>query len=94
MRTFDARCRDTQSASDQLQLCELSGLTSRFTMQEFSMVGNYIEDLEKPQNCQNWGVGARLAIPATMASCALQPIIEVGGASYGLAKLCGTLMML
>ena len=42
VRTFDARCRDTQSASDQLQLCELSGPTSRFTMQEFSMVGDYI----------------------------------------------------
>ena len=58
VRTFDARCRDTQSASDQLQLCELSGPTSRFTVQEFSMVGDYIEDLEKPQNCQNWGVGS------------------------------------
>ena len=62
VRTFDARCRDTQRASDQLQLCELSGPTSRFTMQEFSMVGDYIEDLEKPQNCQNGGVGARLPI--------------------------------
>ena len=27
-------------------------------MQEFSMVGGYTENLEKPQNCQNWGVGA------------------------------------
>ena len=26
-------------------------------MQEFSMVGGYTENLEKPQNCQNWGVG-------------------------------------
>ena len=26
-------------------------------MQEFSMVGGYMENLEKPQNCQNWGVG-------------------------------------
>ena len=23
-----------------------------------SMVGGYTEDLKKPQNCQNWGVGA------------------------------------
>ena len=29
-----------------------------FTMQKFSMVGGYTENLEKPQNCQNWGVGA------------------------------------
>ena len=28
-----------------------------FTTQEFSMVGGYTENLEKPQNCQNWGVG-------------------------------------
>ena len=27
-------------------------------MQEFSMVGGYMEELKKPQNCQNWGVGA------------------------------------
>ena len=25
---------------------------------KFSMVGGYTENLEKPQNCQNWGVGA------------------------------------
>ena len=25
---------------------------------EFSMVGGYTENPEKPQNCQNWGVGA------------------------------------
>ena len=25
---------------------------------EFSMVGGYTENLEKPQNCQNWVVGA------------------------------------
>ena len=24
---------------------------------EFSMVGGYTENPEKPQNCQNWGVG-------------------------------------
>ena len=24
----------------------------------FSMVGGYMENLEKPQNCQNWGMGA------------------------------------
>ena len=27
-------------------------------MQEFSMVGGYTENIVKPQNCQNWGVGA------------------------------------
>ena len=45
----------TQSASEQLQL---SGPTFRFTMREFSMVDGYTENLEKSQNCQNWGVGA------------------------------------
>ena len=30
----------------------------RFTTQEFSMVGSYMEDLKKRQNCQNWEVGA------------------------------------
>ena len=37
---------------------ELSGSTFGFTKQEFSMVGGYTENLEKPQKCQNWGVGA------------------------------------
>ena len=43
---------------EQSQQCELSGPTFRFTMQGFSMVGGYLKDFEKPQNCQNWGVGA------------------------------------
>ena len=30
----------------------------RITTQEFCMVGGYMVDLEKPQNCQNPGVGA------------------------------------
>ena len=58
VRTFDAWCRGVQSAPEQLQLCELSGPTFRFTTQEFSMVGGYTENLEKPQNGQNWRVGA------------------------------------
>ena len=37
-------------------VCELSGPTFGFTMQEFSMVGGYTENPEEPQNCQNWGV--------------------------------------
>ena len=56
VRTFDAWCHGAQSASEQLQLCELSGPTFGF-MQEFSMVGCYTENPEKPQNCQNWGGG-------------------------------------
>ena len=36
---------------------ELSGSTYRFNKQEFSMVGGYTENLEKPQNGQNWGEG-------------------------------------
>ena len=27
----------------------------RFTVQEFSMVYTYMENLKKPQNCENWG---------------------------------------
>ena len=41
----------------QSQLCELRGSTYEFNTQKFSMVGGYTENLEKPQNCQNWGVG-------------------------------------
>ena len=33
--------------------CECSGPTFRFTTHRFSMVGSYMEDLVKPQNCQN-----------------------------------------
>ena len=58
VRTFGTWCRVVQNASEQSQLCELSGPTFGFTTQEFSMVGGYIENPEKPQNSQNWGVGA------------------------------------
>ena len=35
---------------------ELGGPTfDSITTQEFSMVDDYMEDLKKPQNCQNWG---------------------------------------
>ena len=46
-----------QSASEQSQLCELSAPTFGFTMQYFSVVGSYTENLEKPQNYQYWGMG-------------------------------------
>ena len=36
-------------------LCELRGPTFGFATHEFSMVGGYTEELEKPQNCQNCG---------------------------------------
>jgi len=40
-------------------LCRSPDLhTFGFTTREFSMVGGYTENLEKPQSCQNWGVGA------------------------------------
>ena len=52
--TFEASCCGIQSASEQSQLCELSGPTFGFTTQEFNVVGGYTE---KTQNCQNWGVG-------------------------------------
>ena len=51
------RCRGAQRASERSQLCELSGPTFGFTMQNFSMVGGQTENFEKPQNCQNLGVG-------------------------------------
>ena len=38
-------------------------------MQEFSMVGSNTENLEKPQNCQNWGVGT---CAAGMGACSGQ----------------------
>ena len=50
VRTFDAR-----SASEQSQLCELSGPTFGFTSQEYSMVGGYTEDLEKSQTVKIGG---------------------------------------
>ena len=46
-----------QNASELLQL---SGPTFGFTTREFSMVGSYTENPEKPQNCQNWGGGRLL----------------------------------
>jgi len=42
-------CRGAQNASEQSQICELSG---PINTREFSMVGGYTEN---PQNCQNWG---------------------------------------
>ena len=58
VRTFDAWCCSALSITELSKLCELRWPTFEFTMQEFSMVGGYTENLEKPQNCQNWGVGA------------------------------------
>ena len=46
-----------QSASDQLQVCELNGPTFGFTMQEFSMVGGYTEDLKKTTELSKLWVG-------------------------------------
>ena len=48
VRTFHVWC-----------LCRSADLhTFGFTTWEFSVVGSYTENPEKPQNCQNWGVGA------------------------------------
>ena len=46
------------------QLYELSGSTFGFNMQEFSMVGGYMENLKNHKNCQNWRVGACLGMGA------------------------------
>ena len=55
---------DVMASKAQSQLCELSGSTFGFNTQEFSMVGGYTENLEKPLNCQNWRVGACLGMGA------------------------------
>ena len=47
LMSWHPNCIRTQS-----QLCKLSEATFGFTMQEFSMVGSYMENTEKPQN---WG---------------------------------------
>ena len=49
---------DVVASKAQSQLRELSVPTFGFTTQGFSMVGGYTGNLEKPQNCQNWRVGA------------------------------------
>ena len=56
VQTFDAWCRVTQSASEQLQLCELSGPTCTFgfTTREFCMVGGYTEN---PENHKTVKIG-------------------------------------
>ena len=54
VRTFDARCRVGQSASEQLQLCEFSGPTFGFTLREFSTVGGYTEN---PENHKTVKIG-------------------------------------
>ena len=46
-----------------------SSLDFQFTMQEFSMVGGYTEDLKNPQNCQNWEVGAYSGVGACPGQC-------------------------
>ena len=44
---------DVVASKAQSQLCEF-----RFNTQEVSTVGGYTENLEKPQNNQNWRAGA------------------------------------
>ena len=44
--------------------CQLSGIAFGFTMQGFSMVDDYPEDLDKQQNSQNWGVGTSTGMGA------------------------------
>ena len=47
-------CCDAQSASEKLQLCEPSDLPSNSLCKNLAVHGGP----QKPQNCQNWGVGA------------------------------------
>ena len=53
---FAAGCRGTWSTSEWLQLAQQTYF--RFTTHKFILMGCYTEDLIKPQNCQNWWVGA------------------------------------
>ena len=50
---------DFMASKAQLQLCELSGPTFRFTTQEFSMVGGYTENPEDHKTLKSggWGMG-------------------------------------
>ena len=48
-------CRVAQSASEQSQLCELSGPTFGFTTREFSMVGGYMKNPENNKTVQLGG---------------------------------------
>ena len=72
---------DVVASKAQSQLCELSGSTFEFNAQEFSMVGGYIENLEKPQNCQNWGVGACSGVGACLGQYGIFTCICVKGFS-------------
>ena len=52
-------------------MCDLADLL--FFMQEFSMVRDYMESLEKPQNYQNWWVGSYTGVGPCLgqnSSCA------------------------
>ena len=64
---------DVVSSKAQLQLCDLIGPTFGFTMQKFSMAGSYTENLKKPQNYQNWGVGT---CPGQYGTVILYCVIE------------------
>ena len=59
----------SQSGSEQSQLCG-------FTTQEFSMVGGYTENPEKPQNCQNWGVAACMGMSACSGQYGTCPVLK------------------
>jgi len=48
------RCRGAQSASEQLQVCELSRPSFAFTTREFSMVGGYTDN---PENHKSVKIG-------------------------------------
>ena len=58
MGVYEPLIPDVVASKTQLQLCEFSGPTFRFITQEFSMVGGYTQNLKKPENYQNWRVGA------------------------------------
>ena len=59
VQTFDARCRGTQAHQNNRSYESSADLPSKF-----SMVDGYTENLEKPQNHQNWGVGTCTGIVA------------------------------
>ena len=49
----------------------------RFTTQELSMVGGYMENLKKPQNCQNWRSALAWVWALALDNTALLTVIVV-----------------
>ena len=74
VRTFDAWYRGIQSA---IAAMWAQRIYYEFNTQEFSMVCGYMENLEKPQNCQNWGGRRLLGTTSNMYSFVLHCVTKL-----------------